>query len=337
MFKRPILLGLDIGSKKIKLVKARAKGNAIIPQVLITMDTPPGTVDAGIIIDPELLGQELSVLVTQHGFNGANVISAVSGQQVYTRKLILPEMKANELRQAVVNQSISFLPIPPEEAAMDVFKLRTFTDEEGKKVEVFYVAARKIQVDSLLTVCLAAGLKLAAVEIEPLALYRVLLSHDKENEVNAILNIGASRSYMAVFEGPVLTAVRNMSFGCSVFYLGVGGYGQSNPNTQLEDIDLNEDSSYSYLIGDMITEVSRTIEYYSLQNMGQKIERIIICGGGSRLKGLDVVLGGALGCNVEMANLSSRVIIPSSFDVQQKLALVHECPVALGLAARGVL
>lgn len=333
MFKRGNLLGLDIGTKKIKMVMARGRGEAIEPLQMVIIDTPPGTVDAGIIIDPELLGQELAPVVQQYGFNQARVISAVSGQQVYTRKLVMPDMKPAELRQAVINQSVSFLPIPPEEAAMDVFKLRSFGDDEGKKVEVFYVAARKLQVESLQTVCLVAGLKLEAVEIEPLALYRVLLNHGKTEEVNAILNIGASRSYLAVFEGQVLTSLRNMSFGCSVFHLGVGSYGD-NP-IQLEDIDLTVDSSHSYLIGEMVTELSRTIEYYSLQNMGHRIERIVLCGGGSRLKGLDITLEGALGCKVVMAEFGSRVITPPAISPQEKNGFIYDYPVALGLAARG--
>jgi len=328
-------IGLDIGSKKIKLVKVKRRGKKIEPVLYGSLDTPPGAVDAGTILDIDALGQSIRSLVDEMKVKGSQVVSAVSGQQIYIRNLVMPYMKSNELREAAIYQSSTFLPISTDEAAMDVFPLRNFSDSEGKKTEVFFVAARKVQVASLLVGGQTAGLKPTAIELEPLALHR--LYRDKEDKgVIGILNIGASRSYIAIFNGHILSSLRHLSLGCSAFLQGYS-WGEESAKKQLDDINLNDDSSYSYLLGDISTEILRTLDYYSMQNEGQRADKIIVTGGGSRLQGLNEYLASALGYAVETASFANSVLLPDTLTDEERRQMVHDYPVALGLAARGVI
>ncbi|MEN6349747.1 MAG: pilus assembly protein PilM, partial [Syntrophomonas sp.] len=165
MFNRAAAIGLDIGSKKIKLVRVRKTQENWQIVKFGSMLTPAGLVEAGNIFDPEKLGREMITLVDQLGFKGQKVISAVSGQQVYIRTLVMPRMSLKETKEAAVYQAATFLPVPVEEAAIDIFPLRDFEDDEGKQREIFFVAVPRIQVENLETTCRMAGLKLVAVEI----------------------------------------------------------------------------------------------------------------------------------------------------------------------------
>lgn len=327
-------IGLDIGSQKIKLVKVKRQGNKIEPVLFKCMDTPPGTVDSGTIIDPELLGEAIADLVNDLKISGSRAVSAIGGQQIYIKNFVMPHMKQLDLRRAAFYQSSSFLPISPDEAVMDVCPVRRFTDGEGRKTDVFFVAARKMQLDNLLAVYQAAGLKPSAVEIEPLALYRLFKSEDDIRTLG-ILNFGAYRSYLAVFDEGVLTSLRHLSLGCSAFLQGVG-WGEVEQR-ELDGIDLNEDSNYSYLLGDIITELSRTLEYFSMQTGGHKVNKVLLTGGGSRIKGLTDYLSSALGYSVEQADIEKQVKVPPHLTEHERRQIMHDYPVALGLAARGVI
>lgn len=334
MFFRSSGIGLDIGSKKIKIAKVRNKKDGLYVIDIGSIPTPDGLVEAGNIYDPERLGEEIGVLVRNMNIKGQAVVSAVSGQQVYTRNLVMPQMKLSELKEAVNYQAINFLPISVEDAAIDIFPLRNFEDDEGKKTEIFVVAVRRQQVEALDIVCRIAGLKLVAVEIEPLAIYRVW-GRNSYDEVTAFLNIGASRSYFAVFKKNILVFYRSLAFGCSVFYQGVGMSGPQGP-TDLDKIEVSQDTQYDYLVRDIIAEVARSIEYYNMQNQDEDepIERIYMCGGGSRLKGLGESLSSGIGYDVELADPLNHLIVPGKLNPDQLQDLKHDFLVALGLAAR---
>ncbi|HWQ76423.1 MAG TPA: type IV pilus assembly protein PilM [Syntrophomonas sp.] len=327
-------IGLDIGSQKIKVAQVRNSPSGLKVIGFDSMDTPPGTVEAGNIVDPVGLGAELKKMVTKLKLKHRRVVSAVAGQQVYTRNIVMPHMKLEELKQATSFQAINFLPIPVEEAAIDIFPLRDFENEEGQHTEVFFVAARRRQVENLDMVCNIAGLNLAAVEIEPLAVNRVLGRNNPE-EVGAYLNIGSSSSFFSVFKENMPVFYRSMSCGCSAFYAAMEMKAAANSG-KTEEIQFGQSSQYDYLTRDIIGEVTRSVEYYNLQQGGsdQGIEKVWLCGGGARFKGLDANLAAGSGLEIVAADLLSSLIIPDRLSPEQGENLQYEYLIALGLAAR---
>jgi type IV pilus assembly protein PilM len=335
LFNRLPGIGLDIGSKKMKLVWAKRRRDRLQIVKFGSMPTPVGAVDSGIILEPERLGEELGVLVRDLNLKGKRVVSAVAGQQVYIRNLIMPSMKLNELKEAVRYQATTFLPISVEDAAIDIFPLREFEDEEGQKTEVFFVAVRRQQVENLDIACRIAGLNLAAVEIEPLAVYRVLGGNPES--VVAFLKIGSSRSYLAVFKGGILKFYRSLPFGSSAFYQNGVLNGGAEPG-ELDEIEVGQDNQYDYLLRDIISEVKVSIEYYEMQNQteDEDIERLLLCGSGSAIRGLDSRLEAELDHKVEVADILPQLILPEDISDAEKYELKHNFVIALGLAAREV-
>lgn len=335
LFNKSPGIGLDIGSKKIKVARVKNTKQGIQVVSFDSIPTPAGTVEAGNIMDPARLGEELGYMVGKLKIKHNKVVSAVAGQQVYTRNIVMPRMKLEELKEAVSFQAINFLPIPVEEAVIDIFPLRDFEDNEGKKTEIFFVAVRRQQVENLDMVCDIAGLNLVAVEIEPLAMNRVL-GRNNPDEVSAYLNIGASRSNFSVFKKNVLVFYRSMSFGCSAFYEGLG-IKSMDTGINPEEIEFGQGNKYDYLTRDIIDDVTRSVEYYNLQNnrMSEElVEKVWLCGGGSRFKGLDRSLALGSGLQVEIADPLSELILPDKLSDEQKRDLKHEYLIALGLAAR---
>jgi type IV pilus assembly protein PilM len=323
---------LDIGSKKIKIARVKNTKQGIQVVWFDSMDTPPGMVEAGNIVDPAGLGAELGELVSKLKIKHNKVVSAVSGQQVYTRNIVMPQMKLDELKEAISFQAINFLPIPVEEAAIDIFPLRDFEDEEGKKTEVFFVAVRRQQVENLDMVCGIAGLNLVAVEIEPLAMNRVLGRNNPE-EISAYLNIGGSRSYFSVFKDNILVSYRSLAFGCAAFYASME---MNSPNGSIEDIQFGQGSQFDYLTRDIIDDVTRSVEYYNLQKgrTEERIEKIWLCGAGARFNGLDANLAAGCGLEVEIADPLHALILPDKLSIEQESDLKYDYLIALGLAAR---
>ena len=329
LFNKAPGIGLDIGSKRIKLAQVKNHKQTFELVKFGSLLTPEGLVEGGIIKDPERLGEAMRSLVQDLKLEGNSAVSAVAGQQVYTRNIVMPSMPLLELREALQFQAMSFLPIPVEEAVMDIFPLREFDDDDGKKTEVFFVAVRKQQVEVLDIACKIAGLNLVAVEIEPIAVNRVLNSL-LDNEVKAYLNVGASRSYFTVFRNGMMVFYRHLSFGFSPFFQPMTAWGAIAEDSG----EMEQDDRYEYLMRDVVAEISRSVEYYEMQNGDSEITQILVCGGGTRLKKLGSTLSEGIGREVIYADMLSIVKIPSRVSEEEYRDLKHDFTVAIGLAGR---
>jgi len=332
LFTSSMSVGLDVGSQSIKLVgmqKQRDTGNLkLFGQVAV----PPGTVENGLINNPEEVGNELGKLVEQLKLKGSKVVSALSGQQVYTRLMTLPAMRPSEMRTAALYQSTSFLPISVDDITADIYPVRQFDDPQGKMAEVFFVAARKTQAENMVKACEIAGLKLTRLEIEPLALKTLYQPHLQKDKVSAVINIGAQRSYLSVFQSSTPVFIRSIGFGCTAFFQQIPQIVENE--CRLEDLNA-EDPDCQRLLRNLIDELVRSLDYFRLQNKEDSVTNILLCGGCARLGGIEEYLSRELNISVQLGSIVERIKLPPNITEEQKDDLRFDYPIALGLALRG--
>ncbi|NLX02409.1 MAG: type IV pilus assembly protein PilM [Syntrophomonadaceae bacterium] len=332
MFTSRKSVGLDVGSQSIKLVGMRRHGDTGTLKTFGQIATPPGMVENGLINNPEEVGQELGKLVGQLRLKGSRVISALSGQQVYTRLMTLPAMPHGDMRTAALYQATSFLPINIDDVTADIYPVREFEDQEGKMVEVFFVAARKSQAENLVKTCQIAGLKLTRLEIEPLALKTLYQPQISKDKVYGIINIGAQRSYLSIFQDNNPVFLRSIAFGCLAFYLQIPRIAENE--CRLEDLNV-EDPECRSLLRNLIDELVRSLDYFRLQNKDDSITNMLLCGGCARLAGIDELLSRELNLPVQRGSIEQNIKFPQTITEDQINDLRFDYPVALGLALRG--
>ena len=88
---------------------------------------------------------------------------------------------------------------------------------------------------------------------------------------------------------------------------------------------------------DLTTEIRRSLEFFRVQTGDAVISRMLVTGGGAKLRGLPDAIGDALGFRVEIGDPWLSVVVDErQFDEQYLLKVGPEFSVALGLALRGV-
>jgi type IV pilus assembly protein PilM len=88
---------------------------------------------------------------------------------------------------------------------------------------------------------------------------------------------------------------------------------------------------------DLTTEVRRSLEFFRVQAGDAHINRVLLSGGGAKLRGLPDAIADALGFRVELADPWLTLLVNESrFDTQYLASVGPEFAVALGLALRGV-
>lgn len=203
LFSRSIL-GLDIGSHSIKLVEVKkTRGGPIITCAkAVSMAHEEEATDAEI-------SKSLRKLLDMLEVRSKRVIAAVSSaeERVIMRSIFMPEMTTDVSEDAVKTgarfeaEEQDYIPYEMNHALInfDIIGEATVDDEEG--LEVFLVSAHRDLITSRVQLLREVGLIPIAIDIDILAIARLLgftkQIHDDEDI--AIIDIGASKTCLCFY------------------------------------------------------------------------------------------------------------------------------------------
>ena len=189
-------------------------------------------------------------------------------------------------------------------------------------------------------------------------------NYTEGGEVALVMEIGASSSVISLVRGDRMLMARNINVAADDFTTALQkafdldfasaeevkiGYATATTPTEDEEDLLNFDNAreqYSParvfevvrpVLGELITEVRRSMEFYRVQSGDIVIDRTFLAGGGAKLRGLAAAISDALGFRVEVASPWLTVQTDqASVDTGYLQTNAPEFTVPLGLALRGV-
>lgn len=339
------VLGLDIGTGSLKLAEVVRSGGVPVLKSYGVIDFPENAIDDGQITDKAAVADALEKLLSTSGTSCRDVILAVSGRALFVREIVMPIMTAQEIREALKWDLDKYVPYSAENCYFDFAILGHGQSE--LELKILLVIIPSDQVDELIGLVKEAGLKPAAIDIEPLALYRTLVS--AENSM--VVDVGAMSSQVTVFQdgSPVITRiipVGGKRFTEVVMNVLELEYPEAERLKRrqaglLQRVDIADEAVTLHrqlyiLVAEIAREVRRTAEYYQIQNKGAAIDRIILTGGGICLDNFPQHLASMIDAEVVVHNPLAGIEIAASFDKQFTLVLAPQLAVAIGLSLRGI-
>jgi len=320
------IIGLDIGSHSIKLVglKMTSKG-AFLTRAGIK-EIPPGKDKEGVSHVTEILKD----LLIEAGLKTKKVSLTVSGSGVNIQRVTIPSMPRAELKEAVSWEIKGHLPFPVETARIDFQILDEFVEDNVKKLDLIVVACPNHLIERTLSIAEAAGLQPTHLDVGPFALWNVLLAWDqfKKEEEIALIDLGSEKTGIYLFKNGILQFSREVTpAGADITRAIIEGLGfEGEPELVYEraerikqevgihsaadqesivDESINL-SKISFLIRPvlekMTAEIQRSLDYYKSQFNVERIDRVLLTGGGANLKNIASYLGEELHLPVEHFN-----------------------------------
>jgi len=201
---------LDIGTDTIKVAEAKFTKDGIAITGLGIARTPQGVIENEVVVDPKALGNTIKALLAESGIKTKKCVSSVSGaSQVVIRVISVPKMKSEELAETMKWEVERHVPFSPQEVVMDFQPLdNPSADPAAAEMEVLLAVAQQQLVEGHVEALFAAGLQPVAIDIEPLAAGRSLIELSKNgamSETVAVVNIGATRTDLGIYENGLLT------------------------------------------------------------------------------------------------------------------------------------
>jgi type IV pilus assembly protein PilM len=342
-------IGLDIGSTAVRAAEVTLGAR---PEVIRAAQVPltPGAVENGEVRDPASVAESIRELWQRGGFKGRQVYLGIGNQRVVVREIALPWLPEKELRSSLALQVQEFIPMSVDEAVLDYDPIGEFEHEDRRMLRMLLVAAQKIMVEAEVSAVTEARLDPVGLDLIPFALVRAIGTVGEGMELEeqgdeAILDIGAHVSNIVVHRQGLTRFVRILPSGGRDVTMAIAratGVEEDvaerlKRGESIEDAPSPEDTRPVAMqrAGSFVDEVRSSLEFYSAQTPGARIERVLICGGGSKLEGLLDLLRERIPATVDRGAVFQRVTSSLSLSEEALREAEPVLAVAVGLAIPG--
>jgi type IV pilus assembly protein PilM len=302
--------GIEIGQaglKAIKLRYAEAAGQVLavafdyIPHAKIL--SQPDAVPA------ELISQALQTFLSRNELKGDKVIISVPGQTALARFIQLPPVPSTKVPEIVKFEARQQIPFALEDVIWD-YQILSVGSEEAEfmlDAEVGLFAMKRDQVMDQLNPFSTAKVEVDQIQIAPLGLYNVLYydqmgmritdEEQKKEDHFIILDMGADNTTLVVTNGSKIW-IRNVPVGGNHFTRALTKE-MKLTFAKAEHLKCNATKSpdpravfkaLQPVFNDYVSEIQRSIGYFSSVNRNAKIKKLIGVGNGFKLAGLQKFL-----------------------------------------------
>ncbi|HET6780807.1 MAG TPA: type IV pilus assembly protein PilM [bacterium] len=321
-----VAVGLDIGKRTIKVAEIRRTVKGIELRRFGIGPTPVGSIEGGLILDRVALAGAISTVLRDAKIRSRHVVIAVTGQNVLARTLRLPPIPEDEIRQAIRWEAERHLPIPVDDAVLDVQLVREIVDDGQRQIEVLLAAAPEGLVISYIEALDTARLTVDAVEVGALAMARAL-GEMVERGTRALVNLGASTTDLAIVRDGVPQFTRTILSGQEAV---------ARTSAVPESGEHADAFALASGLDELLTQLRRSLDFYRAQFGGATIDGGVLCGGGARIPRIDRHFALELDLPMTIGTPLVGVELHSSLEPAVFNVAAPQLVVATGLAMRTV-
>lgn len=345
----PQSFGLDLSDLSLKALWLEREGKEEVVTSFGSVPLALGSVVDGDILKEDVVIQAIQNIMektTPSPIRTKKVICSLPETKAFLRIIGLPEMSPEEVREAIKWEIEANLPLTLDQVYYDYQVLEKRLIPEKGKMSVLVVAVARNMVDQFHAVLEKAGLEVVGFETESIAQARSLLDEHDENKTRLIVDIGDRRTSF-------LVAIGNTPCFTSSVPLSSQMITDAISKEMRISFDEAETMKIKYGLGSLAlksplfkaaqpvlenisVEIERSINFY-LSNLGysQAIDTIVLCGGGSNMKGLLPYLTRRLNYPIEFGNPWVNVSLGRTIPPIDRGHAV-QYSTAIGLALRGL-
>lgn len=325
------VLGVDIGTSSIKaveLVRGRQlpslSNYAMLEDQSRLLRASGAVQSSSVKLSVPQLTELLRLAVEKGKFSTRSAIASVPPFVNFTAILDMPQMQPHELEAALSFQARQYIPVPLEEVSLQWLKVGEVREASGAARELVMLNAVPSEyVAHCKEAFSAAGLSLASLEIEQLALVRGAVGPDQTPTL--LVDIGAQSTSIMMVERGQLTFAEQADIGGDTVTQALAGSLGLNPvradamkreHGLVGDGPGREMASVALPAVDaLVGEIKKAV--YTYESRFQKrtgAERVLLTGSGANLRGIEARLGTALQLPVARAAPIYRVEYPAGLE-----------------------
>ncbi len=340
----------DIGSDSLKMAVMSADEQGP-PQLddfaVVSLGVPP---DTALDERNRIVAQTIRFMLDERKLKPKTVYLSLSGQSVFVRFVKLPAVEETKIAQIVRYEAQQQVPFPIDEVEWDH---QVIGDASGDEIDIVLVAIKTEIVSGLVEAIRRQHIEVEAVDVASLALYNAMIYNEGPfDATTALIDLGAKTTSLIIAEGinlwsraiPIggdnVTEAIAKELQISTDEAGklqrLARVGEAEAAGSDEQVR-RASEAVTKVVNRLLAEVRRSIGYHRTQAHGAPVQRVLLSGGVSFIKGLAAFLADKL--RVDVTPLSPLAKIDVSPGVDAEALKVQRCllgdVVGLGLRAAG--
>jgi type IV pilus assembly protein PilM len=336
------LIGLDIGSSAVRAVETTlSKTGERAVRKWAQLALPAGVMRAGVAQDPAAITRSIKAMWKETRFSSRRVFLSATSVQVAVREISLPNLPAKELRKALPFLVRDVIPIPVDRAVLDFHPLE-LTDN-GTKQRGLLVAMPSEPVTALVAAVERAGLEVVSVDLGAFATLRAFGRVEATDGASVVIDLGGTTTSIVAQTDGVPVMVRTIARGGDEITAVLSerlGVSSVEAEEQKRSIGLEETNASAIgsivrgAIRPLLGEIRSSLAYFASTHPHYRIERILLTGGGSQLRGIGGLIADQQGIQVQLIDLVGDLEDTSS-DEDSLILFRASSANALGLTLGG--
>lgn len=344
--KKDHLVGLDIGSRSIKVGEVKDTSSGRTLTRFGAVDIAPGIIEEDGIKNPEAAADSISQMFKLYNIKQHSVAISVGGYSVIVKKINVQNMPEDQLQETIHLEAEQYIPFDISDVNLD-FQILGGSELNPNQMSVLLVAAKKEMISDYLNVMELAGLNPCAIDVDAFALQNIYeANYEAENECVALIDIGANKTSLNILKNNSSVFMRDVSLGCSQINHRIVSQTDCTAD-EAEEIKNNENQDkmpqedlneiVSSIVADWTTEIRRALDFFYSTYPDDQLKKIVLSGGGANIKEFRKMLGVQTSTEVSVINSFDKFHIDeSNIDTTFLNKMAPQAAICLGLALRRV-
>ena len=345
--KKKDVIGLDIGCSSIKLVELKEDKNGYKLQNLAISPLPPEAIVDGALMDSVTIIDTIRDAIGASKTKAKDAVASVSGHSVIVKKISLPFMTEAELEESIQWEAERYIPFDINDVNID-FQIFGSAPENPETMDVVLVAAKKDIINDYVSVIMESGLNPVIIDIDSFALENMLAINYElgKEETVAVANLGASVTNINIIKNNTSAFTRDIFKGGNQITEEIQRQLHvDNEEAEKIKVGAKVDLAAQSVIQNVLktaseslaVEIGNSLDFFQSTTTYEKIGKLYLSGGGSKIKDFDIILQQQTGIPVEVINPFKKIEYRGKdFDLEYLREIGPIMGVGVGLASRKV-
>lgn len=332
----------------MKAVELKPAGKSYRVAAFGVSPVPPDSIVDGSIIDGAAVADAIRRLFEGRSFTARAVVASLSGNAVIVKKITVPQMTEAELDDLIYWEAEQYIPFDVQDVNLDyqVIGSTRRGQSPGNTMDVLLVAAKKEKIADYTGVIAQAGRVPVVVDVDAFALQNAFeANYGFEGDlVVALVNAGASAINLNILRGEQSVFTRDITVGGNAYTealqkeLGLTFETAEQVKKGVAARGVEPDDVRSVI--DAVTEtvlleIETTFDFFKSTAVSDRIDRLMLSGGTSRVDGFAKHVEDRLGTPVELFDPFRRIAFdPRRLGVDDVEEIAPTAAIAVGLALR---
>ena len=347
------VVSIEIGLAKTRVCETDFKKKNPKIHKCVVFDTPENTIEDAYVRDKALFANALKTELERAGIKCKNFMFTANSSKIISREIAIPKVPENLIGGVIESKKDEYFPmdISEHELAYTIIE----EDKTNNQLKMIVYAVPQTLVKNYQNLVEELDGKLVALDYAGNSLYqwtkRIL---PKEQEISMVLQMNVQNSLVMILENGVLALQRNIGFGTNNVVEALReackndavpdvseAYGRLETEKLVKERFIEGDSEQSDNMKDsewlklvelqeavteslrpFVVNVNRVIEYYSTKNKTARIPEIHFLGLGTRINGLQTLIGNEIGLPVKPVTELTGISIPRDSHVLHSADLI---------------